>query len=406
MTRHAKNLIYSHSKHLVSYVYLGMGMLVIIACLSGVYRAIWGGTTDFDGFWDAAHTLWDTGVFATGKAIERYPFTFQLYLVPFGALPYACAVILWNILNAVLLIDLPRVFKALSKIPLNQQLLGWLIVLPFALDNLVLCQSGPLLLWLIAMGLVYLQRKLFFKSGCLMGIAALLKILPIVFLFSSILQKRIRNLYFYVGLAIALVLPLVLGLCLLNQPSSSLLEAANGWYKYVLSDGSASGMLEEGIDIRYNNQALPIVLGRTFGNIPIGSAKGVFHIASFQQNTIVWCYRILVIIIVLLWFIAIWETYRSNSPKSELRLFGMTAIVMLAGSPIVWTHYFIWLAPVCIYLSYRKRFSIALLVIAYLGLILIPARSLGIHMLLALTLFFFMSYDSTVDKIQNSEESV
>lgn len=386
--------ISSCSGRVASYAYGALTVLVALACLNGMYRAISGGTTDFNGFWDAGHAIWQDGAFATGKAVERYPPTFQLCMVPFGALPYPCAVIVWSILNASALITLPRLFRRLWGFSLRHQLPGWLIISPFALDNLVLCQSGPLLLWLVTASLLCIQRKAYFASGGLLGLGIGLKVLPIVFVALCLLQVRSRVCCFAFGLVTALALPVALGFCLLSQPTEAIWENASGWYDYVRTDGSAAGMLANGRSLRYNNQAPAIVMGRTFGNIPPGSAKGAIRIASFDLISVMWWHRALIALILLVWFAAVWLAYRSAREAIYFRLFGMTAIAMLAGSPIVWTHYFIWLGPASVEVSRGKglRKAVALLVAVCTGLALRPARAIGFHMAIALAFFGFIAY--------------
>jgi alpha-1,2-mannosyltransferase len=55
---------------------------------------------------------------------------------------------------------------------------------------------------------------------------------------------------------------------------------------------------------------------------------------------------------------------------------------MLTVSPIVWTHYFLWLLPAVILLATKRKLVITVALLSTIGLVVVPARGLGSHLLL------------------------
>ncbi len=56
-------------------------------------------------------------------------------------------------------------------------------------------------------------------------------------------------------------------------------------------------------------------------------------------------------------------------------------------SPVVWTHYFIWLLPVLVYLSDRPGLLIIIGLVSLAGLASPYTRGLGLHMMIGLVHF-------------------
>jgi hypothetical protein len=367
---------------------------LVVAWGVGVSRALRGHGSDFDGFWAAAHHVWIQGTLSTAKDVERYPPSFQLLLTPLGAVPLLWAVVLWNTLNLAALIDLPRLFEKFSGVPKHTQLLAWAIMLPFAIDNLVLGQSGPVLLWLTTVGVFQARKSRPFRAGWLLGLATCIKVIPVVFLvLGGVLRKRSRLL---VGALGAVIVAVTVGTIVLDKPEQQL-GAVRSWWQYVWTRGSMQGMVERGHSLRYTDQAVGVVIARTFADIKQGKTKEAISLGSLSLKTVVWLTRAVRAIAILLWLVAAWQTYKLGTDLAWFRLFVMTALAMLAGSPIVWTHYFLWLAPASVYLLSRRSLAFALLILVWLGLLFVPAQALGVHIILVLATIGLLSHDCWSD---------
>jgi alpha-1,2-mannosyltransferase len=80
-------------------------------------------------------------------------------------------------------------------------------------------------------------------------------------------------------------------------------------------------------------------------------------------------------------------------PRAWLGMFALTAIVMLAATPICWFHYFLWTLPAALFLIERRRLIVGVAIVSVVGAASPAARGLGVHMLLALVLFVAVAVD-------------
>jgi hypothetical protein len=90
--------------------------------------------------------------------VRRYPPTFAVLLAPLGFLPLWLATAVWVLLSAGCLAALPRICANLTGIAIRDQWPAWLVAAPFLVDNLVLGQNGPMLLFLVSLGLLLVKR--------------------------------------------------------------------------------------------------------------------------------------------------------------------------------------------------------------------------------------------------------
>jgi hypothetical protein len=68
-------------------------------------------------------------------------------------------------------------------------------------------------------------------------------------------------------------------------------------------------------------------------------------------------------------------------------MFALTAILMLACTPICWHHYFLWTLPAALFLSHHRRWLLAAAALSLAGTASQAARGLGCHMVMALVFF-------------------
>src|SRR5262249_56925569 len=86
-------------------------------------------------------------------------------------------------------------------------------------------------------------------------------------------------------------------------------------------------------------------------------------------------------------------------------MFALTAIVMLATSPIVWPHYFMWLLPATLFLAGRPRVLLSVAALGQLGMMVPVLRGLGLHMGIALSLFVLVARDLGTCPARGSERA-
>lgn len=343
---------------------------------------------DFKYPYNVARHVWQTGRLAVA-AQPRYPVSFHVLLAPLASLPIGLAAAAWAVLSFGAIAALPRIFERLGGLPPRRQVLGWVVVLPSFVDALVLGQSDPINLFLVSCGLLAVKEGRSLAGTGLVGLAGMIKFLPILF-WTTIVSRR-RSWGVWGGMALATLLGV------------GLIVAAVGWGPGV------AGVLEQwalirdrekpwhlvarGSDLRPNNESLPIVLARTFGDLGASRPRDGISLARWPLDRIWMAWAGVVSLLALVWLASIPRANALPPPRAWLGMFALTAVVMLAVTPICWHHYFLWLLPATLFLVDRPRLLIASAVLSIVGTAFGAARSLGIHMGLALGLFFVVAYE-------------
>lgn len=364
-----------------------MALGLLIGAPIGVYRAVYG-ISDFRGFYDGAEIAWTQHRLSTHELVTRYPFTFHALLAPLGALPVAWATAIWNLLNVAAICHLPWLFERLSGVSLRRQLAPWLILFPLTFDNLVLGQSAPLLMWMATAGLVWSREERSVRGGAILGLAMCIKVIPAVFFVVPWTRRKILGTIG--GGLLAVALATLIGGILVGF--GVLWPNTVEWWRYGTKGHTLEVMFGSPELLKYNNQSLASILARTFGDITAPAKHGV-RLASFSLDTIRLWVRLLTAPALLAGLAVVWKIRRSQKPMDWLGLYALIAVGMLLVSPIVWTHYFLWLAPALIFFADRSRILIASLALCWGGLALPPARALGVHMVWALGLFGLIAWE-------------
>jgi alpha-1,2-mannosyltransferase len=153
-------------------------------------------------------------------------------------------------------------------------------------------------------------------------------------------------------------------------------------------------LVERGTDLRPNNESLPIVLARTFGDVPSGRLDpSVVSLTRLPLDWIWGAWWAIAACLVVGWLASIGPAGRAAPERGWLGMFALTSIVMLAATPICWNHYFLWTLPAALFLLHRPRLVVAAAVLSLLGSLSHAARGAGCHMLLALGLFALVVHD-------------
>ncbi|MGA2706074.1 MAG: glycosyltransferase 87 family protein [Isosphaeraceae bacterium] len=85
---------------------------------------------------------------------------------------------------------LPAVIHRLTEIELRRQLPAWALTAPFFIDALVLGQSDPINLLLVAAGLVSARKGRGAIGMGLIGLAGLIKFLPLLHWATVVARRR------------------------------------------------------------------------------------------------------------------------------------------------------------------------------------------------------------------------
>ena len=342
--------------------------------------------SDFKYVYGAARHVWTTGALNV-RAQARYPVTCHVLLSPLAALPLGAAVAAWAVLSMVAVAALPAVIHCLTEIEPRRQLPAWALTAPFFIDALVLGQSDPINLLLVAAGLFAAAKGRGAIGMGLIGMAGLIKFLPLLHWATVVARRRSADAW------IGMVLTFAFGL--------GILVAAVGWNDAVDGIGkqaellrgrhSPRGIIERGADLRPNNESIPMVLVRLYG----GSLQVADAAASTRLplQTILAIWYGSVAALAGAWLFALVPAARVPPERGWLAMFALTSIVMLVSTPICWNHYFLWTMPAALFLLHRPKLLIMLALLS-LGITTLPAaRSLGCHMMMAIGLFAVVIHD-------------
>src|SRR5262249_29101445 len=123
--------------------------------------------------------------------------------------------------------------------------------------------------------------------------------------------------------------------------------------------------------LRENNEALPVVLARTFGDLDPTLTRNAVSLAHLPLRVIWGIWLAVLAALMATWALCAWSARRASPPRAWLGMFALTAVVMLMASPIVWPHYFIWLLPATLFLTHRPHLLVAVLGVVHLGIMIL-----------------------------------
>jgi alpha-1,2-mannosyltransferase len=366
--------------------------LLILCVLSFLAYVVYRGAhhgSDFRHQYGAARRVWETGELHL-RVEPRYPLSLHVLLAPLSGLPLGAAAAVWAVLSFAAVAALPGVLGRLSGVEPRWQVAAWAFAAPFFVDALVLGQSDPLNILLVAAGLLAAKEGKGVTGAGLVGLAGLIKLLPIVHWGTLLARRRTPDVWAGMVLTATFGLGLVVSLAGWG-PGLSEVRAQFEWLR---NKEKPWNLVERGADLRPNNESLPIVLARTFGDLPPGLRdRNVVALARLPLDRVWTAWSAVVAILVIGWISSLGPAARVEAERGWLAMFGLTSVVMLAATPVAWHHYFLWTLPAALFLNHRPRLLGAAAVVSLLVSASPTARGFGGHMLLALGLFALVVHD-------------
>jgi alpha-1,2-mannosyltransferase len=345
--------------------------------------------SDFKYPYGAARLLWTTGELHV-RAQPRYPVTLHVLLAPLASCSLRTAVTVWAALSIAAVAALPRTIARLSGIEPRRQILAWALVAPFFIDALILGQSDPINILLVSAGLLAAKEGHGLAGAGLVGLAGMVKILPAAHWGTLIVRRRSWDVFAGVALAVAVGLGLVVA-AVGWGPAWDGFRAQTEW---VSEQEKPWQLVARGSDLRPNNESLPIVLARTFCELPPGRRDAnALALARLPLHYAWVTWWVTLACLVSGWVAAIGPAGRVEPSRGWLGMLALTSIVMLAATPICWNHYFLWSFPAALFLAHRPRLIATAAVASLFISASQAARGLGGHMGLALGLYVLVVYD-------------
>jgi hypothetical protein len=345
--------------------------------------------SDFKYPYGAARLLWQTGALHV-RAQPRYPVTLHVMLAPLASLPLGVAAGVWAGLSVAAIAALPGWLGRLGGVEPRRQVVAWALVAPFFVDALILGQSDPINLGLVTAGLLAAKEGRGAAGVGLIGLAGFIKLLPFAHWGTLLTRRRSPDVWIGMVLTVACGFGLLVA-ALGWEPAVAGLRAQAEW---VCQIEKPSRLVARASEVRPNNESLPIVLARTFGDIPPAVRDGRAVALARLPLGVIWpIWWGILAALGISWLAALRAAGRVESGRAWLGMFALTSIGMLATTPICWNHYFLWTLPAAVFLVHRPRLLVAAAVASLVGSASQSARGLGCHMVLAVGLFALVVHD-------------
>ena len=308
---------------------IGRGVAI---CLLPVLMALWVGATSFPGgtalpwrpvmvdldvYRLAGRVLLDGGDFyqLPGPLPFLYPPFAALLAVPLAVLPATLVQISWTIAGALMIVALLHRWGQTGW-----RLSLWSTAVVFAVvpvsQTLAFGQLGIVLVALVALDLApgprVLRGRRLLPEGVLTGVAAVLKLTPMIFVLYLLAVRRWRA-----ALTATITAGVLTVLAAIILPRESL----DFWGRLAHGDTGLGGSL-----IYYTNQSVYADFVRVFALAPAGIVLGLLASAA--------------VVALGVWAAAVW--HRAGEVRFAVVLCGVASLL---ASPVSWLHHFVWVVP-------------------------------------------------------------
>jgi alpha-1,2-mannosyltransferase len=287
---------------------------------------------DFDVYLMGAKQVFTGHLYTSYLVFPRLPFTYPpistLLFIPFTLMSRVGAQVTWAALSTILLVGF--LYCSLGTVRPSWRrpdLVLWslLLTLPAMLLNPIgmTFSFGQINILLALLVLTDLTKNHFVKKhavqipqGVMTGIAAALKLTPLIFVPFLFATKQIR------AGCVALITFSICGLVMLIATPS---ETWSYWTKYVFDAHRVGGV------VYISNQSLRSTIYRfSHGHAPESLLVVlVLLVGSIGLSTAVWAYR-------------------SSSALLGILLCAVTGLLV---SPITWAHHLVWIVPIVLWLA-------------------------------------------------------
>ncbi len=295
-----------------------------------VYIAVTEHEVDLGVYLMGAHQIFTGHLYTTYVASPREPFTYPpvaaLFFIPLRALSQTGAQVAWAVVSVIVLV----IFLAVSLhairpdwSPIDVALAALVLTFPVAVLNPIAMtfSFGQINLLLALLVLADLTGRYSIAGhqlprGLMTGLAAALKVTPLIFVLFLFITRQIRAGCVALGTFVACGIGMTIVV-----PS----ESRSYWTRYIFDAHRVGGV------VFISNQSLRSAIVR-------------FTHAHAPQSLIV--VAILFAGGVGLW-VAAWA-YRTSSVVLGVLVCAVTGLIV---SPITWSHHLVWVAPIVLWLS-------------------------------------------------------
>ncbi|MES2791331.1 MAG: glycosyltransferase family 87 protein [Planctomycetota bacterium] len=367
------------------------------------------------------------------------PITYALF-APLGALPLWATATLWYLLNLGCSVYLWRAARdwiraaAARAVPQDappqDTAYGWLVrwcsprilnlaivgIFPAWIGSLLLGQNTLPLMVLTWAGFQAARRQQPWLAGAMLAVATTIKVLPVVFLLPFILTRNYRVI---AAFTLAGML-LVGGLGSLYFGPNTNLDFHRKWLKFVVQgpEDREPNPLDPNTlrgSLRYHNQSLEAVLARLLMDVPIHNREGAPRVNVLNVSAATWrqVRSAASGVCVVLALLVLYRSARSRqvdqavpvpsaiavAGETSVETFAVLSLLQLLVSPIVWSHYYLWLFwPLLLVLveagrGRRGGYALYLGWLAAMPFMAVPqVRAMGLHLWLTIALLLWIGW--------------
>lgn len=322
----------------------------LVLCVIVVWRAH--STTDFRDFWQTAGHFRQTGQISFELGVHNYLPAFTILMTPWSLLPLEIAIVVFTLLSLGLLAatvwlldrELPGGTAGCAS---PATLVALSLLLPYVTSCSVLGALGLALLFLVVASWRLAGRGRDGLAGVVLGLGAVIKLLPAVLMVYFLLARRWR----VAGAAAAAVVALGLAVPLLVLGPRPAVEVHKEFFRDAVLGHSAWTTIhaEQPQKAAFSNNSLPIVLRRLLS--PLNGGKDAtgelrVNLAHLPAAVITAIYAVLVGLFVAGSAAPLCAMGRSarDSPACAARhraIFAQWCCLMLLLAPLMWTHYLV-----------------------------------------------------------------
>ena len=184
----------------------------------------------------------------------------------------------------------------------------------------------------------------------------MIKILPILHWATIAVRSRTWT----VWLGMALTTAIALGMVATAVGWSSAIAAIQEQVAWIRGYEKPWHLVARGADLRVNNESLPIVLGRTFGNLEPDKPLHTLSLGIVPLNLVWLTWGVVLAGLSVTWVGCVIKTRAAEPRRAILGISALTSVLMLVCTPICWHHYFLWLLPSVIFLCALKAAALGL----------------------------------------------
>ncbi|MCA8968577.1 MAG: DUF2029 domain-containing protein [Planctomycetes bacterium] len=289
---------------------------------------------------------------------NKHGLVFLVLMRPFAALPEGIAQALWVAVSFVLLAHALFLLSRMIALSHGAALLALVLVAPFAHLLVKYAQTGFFLLWLLVLGAYFCRSRRPLAAGALFGIAAAIKLFPIVLLPWALWTGRGRVAAgFVIGIAASFALPA--SIHGIDMTRSHMQD-----YVAMLREDTAASSHHP-----FHQSLRPLVLASIAPHYDVGiaseadaiEARRFDGVRNFAYGDRLWRSREVVVgiftflfVLVCAWAIPPWFSRRSSRRSTEvlddtvLAEVGLVLSVMVLVSPLAWKHYYVWCLPMLV----------------------------------------------------------